>query len=67
MDKAFESKEQIEGYMNALAAPRVVWPRQGLVAKKKGVRDGFGLSIKTLINDLSRFFQLLSTKLRSMG
>lgn len=58
VNKAFENTKAMDEYVNILAERIALWPNGGLVATKRGLRDGSGPTEESLKADEDRFLSL---------
>jgi enoyl-CoA hydratase/carnithine racemase len=58
VNKAFRNVQDMEGYVDALVKRIGVWPEGGLVATKRGLRDGAGPTEEAIRVDGEKFIVL---------
>jgi enoyl-CoA hydratase/carnithine racemase len=58
VNKAFDITSEMEAYVDAMVAKIALFPRNAVVATKKGIREEFGQRKKALANDITRFGEL---------
>lgn len=58
VNKAFKNATDMRKYVDALVGRIAVWPSGGIVATKRGIRDGGGPSLEAMAVDGERFVSL---------
>jgi enoyl-CoA hydratase/carnithine racemase len=61
VNRAFDTKEDMEIYVNALSARIGLFPKGGLVGTKRSIRNGFGPRPEALAEDLATVNALIAT------
>lgn len=61
VNRAFDTKEEMEEYVDAVASRIALFPRGGIQATKKGIIEGFGPRPGSIADDVARFSTLLAS------